>query len=364
VVTIPIGQRFPVNAGFEYVWEPFEHLRYGLPVDHLSVDDRNASRYRSSMVFDCPSFPPPSQSYGPNCAFSAGPGCWPSSAQHLQVPTSCYDANGNGDVNDRFLSPEPVHGLRDVYLEHEGGLFHYCDGSFITNPGCEASDWQVKSDRTYFYDSPGSFYVETTRSDFDGYSRYRTTTSSSNSPGSVDHEVKVSYRPAVGPQAWLLGLSDGMTVTENRQTSQETYTFDRTTGFLVTKTTHRSGGNLVATFTPDAFGNVETETYSGGDPGQAGYLVENAYENGTLSESQYQRGGRTILRTVDADIDAGTGLPAASRDESGLETAYTFDASGRLTAVTPQGPLAEAATIYTYTNADLTRTQQDQRVVY
>jgi YD repeat-containing protein len=67
---------------------------------------------------------------------------------------------------------------------------------------------------------------------------------------------------------------------------------------------------------------------------------------------------------VDADIDAGTGLPAASRDESGLETAYTFDASGRLTAVTPQGPLAEAATIYTYTNADLTRTQQDQRVVY
>jgi RHS repeat-associated protein len=306
------------------------------------------------MVFDCPTYPPQSQSYGPNCAFSTDPSCWPSSAQHLQVATSCYEG-------DRFSTPEAVHGLRDSYLEHEPGLLHYCDGNFTTSPGCETGNWQVKSDLTYFYDSPGSFYVETTRSDPDGYGHYKTTTSSSNSPGSVDHKVHVSYRPAVGPQTWLLGLSDGMTVTENGQTSQETYTFDRATGFLVKKTTQRAGGNLVATFTPDAFGNVETETYSGGDPGHPAYAVENVYEHGTLSLSQYVRSGRTILRTVDADIDKNTGLPKLSRDESGLETTYSFDAQGRLTHWIPTGALAEAPTTYTYTKADPNRSPADKR---
>lgn len=340
---------------------PGETFRYGLPVDHLSsdvglaLDEENPNRFRSSMVFDCPSSQPSTESYGPNCAVSDSAGCWPAEAWHLRIPTSCYDANKDGDANDRFLFADEVRGLRDVYLEHEAGGAHYCDGNLTTNPDCDLANWRIKTDRTYFYDSPGNHWVKTERSGFDGYGGYRTTVSSSNSPDSRRRTTFVDYQPEVTPDVWLLGLVDERKVTEDGQTSRETYAHDPMRDyFLESRTTHRSDGNLVATFENDGFGNVETETYSGGDSGQRGYTIKNQFSSGTLSHSRHVDGTRTVLQTVDADIDLNTGLPWKSRDASGLETVYTFDAMGRLTDLEQQGTLAEAATGYVYTPADPT----------
>ncbi len=329
--------------------EPYEHTRYGLPIDHLTPDPANPGHFRSSMVFDCPGFPAPTVGYGPD---------WPSEALHLRIPTSCYDADGDGGTQDRFWFPEDVRGLRDRYMEHHAGAVHYCDDDFTTNPGCETADWRVRANVTYFYDSKGDYHVKTERNDFDGYGHYRSTTTSSNSPGSMIRTVFTDFQPEVTAQRWLLGLFDERSVSETdplsdrEQTARETYSFDRSTGFLDHKTTHRSGGNLLANFTPDGFGNVRTETYTGGDPGTGSYTIHNKHDSGTLALSEYRQGGDTILRTVDAEIDPSTGLPTASRDETGLETEYGFDAMGRLTSMAQQGLLAEAATIYTYRTAD------------
>ncbi len=321
---------------------PYESRQYGLPIDHLKPDPRNGQRYRSTMVFDCPSYPAPTDGYPE----------WSMDDAYLEIPTSCYDANPDIAGAQRFVLPSDVHGLRDTYLEHEAGQIYYCDNDFTTSPECETANWRVKSDATHFYDTPADYYVETDRSDFDGYSHYRTTVTSSNSPGSVTHTTFVDYQPSIGATTWLLGLFDEMRVTEPSGTSTETYSFDPTTGFLDRRTTQRAAGNLIADFTPDAQGNVQTETYSGGDTGTDDYLVQNTFHYGTLSTSEYTDNGATLLRTVDADIDQNTGLPSASRDASGLETRYSFDGLGRLTGIAQQGALAEAPTSYTYLEAN------------
>ena len=325
--------------------EPHEHTRYGLPIDHLTKDQRNAQRFRSAMVFDCPSYPAPSEGYPE----------WSDDDRYLEIPTSCYDANPDPTVPgaQRFVLPADVHGLRDTYLEYDHGQVNYCDGNPTTNPECDTAHWREKSNITYFYDTPAHYYVATDRSDFDGFGHYRTTVTRSNSPKSVQHTTFVDYQPSITATTWLLGLFDEMKVTEPGGTSRELYSFDQDTGFLDRKTTLRAAGNLVADFLPDDQGNVETEIYSGGDPGGAGYIVENEFSYGTLSKSEYQESGTTLLRTVDADIDPNTGLPSASRDTSGLETTYSFDLLGRLTGIAQQGSFAEAPTSYTFQEADL-----------
>lgn len=307
---------------------------YGLPRDQASADSRNSNRFRSSMVFDCAA---PDEVLADGwvdiCNAEDETGCWQPDQAHLWVPPACNDGVA-------FNFPEDVQGLRDSYLEHEAGGVNGTDNR------------RVRSENVYFYDSEDNYHVETLRSDFDGFGHYRTTTTRSNSPRSVERTVEVAYRSEVTDDLWLLELFDKRTVTEDsggtKRTSEESFEFDRTTGFLEKKTTHRSGGNLVSTFTDDGSGNVATESYTIGDFGAPDYVIENEYDNGTLSSSQYVRDNRTILRTVDATIDASTGLPSASRDASGLETKFTFDALGRLTRTAQQGTLAEAATDYTY----------------
>lgn len=347
-VSQPVGG----SLGVTDPWEPDEVYRYGLPLDHLQEHTSFPNHYRSSMVFDCPAFSYESLSY---------PADWPDTAQHLRIPSSCYDADGDGEpTNDTFLTPADVHGLRDRYAEYEAGDDVYCDGDEITNPRtCDLTQWRPASTVTVFHDHPDAYYVKETKSGYDGYGHYRTTVTSSNAPQSPTRTDFVNYNPTLGQNPdlvtpWLLTTFTERSVSESGQTSRVEYSFDSATGFLEAKTTVRSGGNLTATFTPDPSGNgnVQKETYTGGDPGRASYVIENAYQGGTLSRSEYTRGGRTILRTVDADIDADTGLPAASRDPAGLETLYTFDALGRLTFEAQQGSLAEAETSYTYTKAD------------
>lgn len=307
---------------------------YGLPRDQASADSRNANRFRSSMVFDCAA---PDEVLADGwvdiCTAEDETGCWQPDEAHLWVPPACNDGVP-------FNFPEDVQGLRDHYLEHEADGVNGTDNR------------RVRSENVYFNDSQHNYHVETLRSDFDGFGHYRTTTTRSNSPDSVARTTRVNYLPEVTSDRWLLELFDERTVTEGSRSSEEDYLFDRTTGFLETKTTHRSGGNLVATFTDDGSGNVATESYTLGASVTPDYVIENEYQNGTLSSSEYVRDGRTILRTVDADVDASTGLPSASRDASGLETRFTFDASGRLTRTAQQGTLAEAATDYVYTVAN------------
>lgn len=324
--------------------EQYEHTRYGLPIDHLKKDKRNGQRFRSTMVFDCPSYPAPTDGYPE----------WSSDDLYLEIPTSCYDTDPKTAGAQRFVLPNDVHGLRDIYLEYDHGQVNYCDGNPSTNPSCDTSHWREKSNITYFYDTPANYRVETTRSDFDGYGHYRETVTRSNSFASVDHTTFVDYQPSITPTTWLLGLFDEMTVTEPGGTSAETYSFDATTGFLDQKTTLRADGTMTADFTPDDAGNVQTETYSGGDSGQfSSYSVRNEFSYGTLSKSEYQENNATLLRTVDADIDQNTGLPSASRDTSGLETHYTFDLLGRLTGIAQVGLLAESPTTYQYQEANV-----------
>ena len=110
-------------------------------------------------------------------------------------------------------------------------------------------------------------------------------------------------------------------------------------------------------------GNVTTETYEGGDGGVA--ATDSAFHYGTGASSatftvvhhQHTYNGNKavtglysyydghLFHTSDFSIDPPSGTISSSRDDSGLQTTYTFDVLGRLHVVTTPGGLA---TTYTY----------------
>jgi YD repeat-containing protein len=120
-------------------------------------------------------------------------------------------------------------------------------------------------------------------------------------------------------------------------------------------------------------GNVTTEAYEGGDGGAVGTSTSTPFPYSSVSNGSsasnsltpgftiihhkhiYNGAGAVIqlysyydrhaFRTSDFTIDAPSGMISSSRDASGRQTNYAFDALGRLSVLTPPGGLI---TTYTY----------------
>jgi YD repeat-containing protein len=294
-------------------------------------------------------------------------------------PVTSFSSKKSGT---RFLSTEeyqyeclPACGQvlkRRSYLLYEG-----------LNPGPDSP--RVIGSRTVFLDDGGK-YVDTDSSDYDGYGHLRTSTTSSDVTGTVSRTVTTGYNPlstADGTTAgqpglligrnspWILDTYDRMTTEQGTAKSVVDACFD-STGFLEGRRTYKNTGTTIVPSTNDVvttytkrttgpnFGFVADEHWFGGDfhplqdnysdlcsvPGSTqDYEMYYTYDSGVLKTSKYS--GMNWL-AADRDIDSHTGLVSKSRDSSGVETALTYDTSGRLQTVNPAG---RAWTEYTYNKA-------------
>ncbi len=82
----------------------------------------------------------------------------------------------------------------------------------------------------------------------------------------------------------------------------------------------------------------------------AQYRLRRSFSNGVLAREEYlDAGGQPVPGPrVDRDIDPRTGLVAVERTAAGLATAFTYDASGRLTWSKPSAEHRGAWTQYVY----------------
>jgi YD repeat-containing protein len=290
------------------------------------------------------------------------------------------------------------HLLTYSYLSYEGfSVAGYFDGA------------RVDSEKV-FYRNPVDFSLissTTDSTDFDGYGHYRTVTTSGSgfvSGTSNTRTVTTNYNKpdaATGgtlfdtgtlgtsnvnaissSSPWLLNMYSSITASEGASVHKSLFSFNTSNGFLErTRTLVASAldsngeippgpHDLVGRYTPDAAGNVQLEESFGGDLAAIDtsplaamslsnrqYAQFHLYSFGNLSKTSYidplcslspQTSCPSVLTVVDNAIDYRTGLPAVSRDVSGLSTAFQYDTSGRLTSVAPPGM---AQTSYTYTNA-------------
>ena len=253
---------------------------------------------------------------------------------------------------------------------------------------------RVESERTVYEDSS---YVDTDRSEFDGFGHFRkevvsgtgteTRTSYTNfNPGTN----ATGYRGGVyafGPtDRWLLGTYTYQQVTQGSSTLKSVSCFDRSTGFLKSVRTLKnnvaaagpvplSADDVLSVFTPDTTGNVLKEQYYGGDPsdmangGSGGnlptsgepctqplppsptYEIRNLFANGNLATSRhFDPRTSTLLpfKSIDRIVHS-SGSVIADIDTTGVvRTDYLYDAAGRLSKIVPAG---EAPTTHSFTNA-------------
>ncbi len=227
---------------------------------------------------------------------------------------------------------------------------------------------RVTSRRTVYHDD-GDRFAETASSDFDGLGHYRVTTTGGNFDAgntrtettgfnpdrgtyTVDQDTNTStgtFTPPSTGASWILNTFDRQTVTEGG-TAVATACFD-VDGFLTRRRTFagttEGADDVIAVFAPDADGNVTSERTYGGDlqtvatgpdlcavalPSAPAYEVEHQYASGVRRQSRYLDGSVPMpFKSLDLDIDPGTGLVATSRDTSGIETVFLYDTEGRLT---------------------------------
>lgn len=284
------------------------------------------------------------------------------------------------DSGGRFLSSK-------FYAGHSGGS---CTGSPIRttfvqfahdpfpNLGGNPSNWyntnrRLKATRTKFHDA-GDRYVDTELSGYDGVGHYRTTTTTSNIGFTNDRIVTTNFNPGRSPwtpwpvgDPWILGTFNWTRAEEpgaiGGSTAKVEYQFNTNTGALTCQRvlksgTSRSGADIVTQYKRNGAGNVWQMRMRGGDGAGLSTGTLCAGSDGAGANFQYTAGVRDKVRpigdngallgyfTYDADIDPGTGWVMATRDPSGLQTSYSYDALGRVTQVTPQEG-ASSSTTYT-----------------
>jgi RHS repeat-associated protein len=245
-----------------------------------------------------------------------------------------------------------------------------------------------KSSRTQYHDD-GNRFADLTRSDFDGLGHHRTETTGGNFPAGNVRTTTVAFNPARGTysidpvtnqpgaahsfsmwpstQPWVLETFESRRTDEAGTTASTIYCFDAGTGFLLRQRTLKDPGtqaddnDVLAVYTPDAAGNVQTERFFGGDtqgidtvntcgmslPAPR-YQIDHTYQFGTRATSQHA--GANFF-SLEQTIDSRTGLPSQSKDVSGLATDYEYDTMGRLTWVKPAAGNNDGWTEYFYTRA-------------
>jgi YD repeat-containing protein len=294
-------------------------------------------------------------------------------------PMTSFSSKKNGT---RFLSSEeyqkecPTASTCTQVLKRRSYVLY--DGLALGSNGPP----RVIGSRTVFHDD-GDKYVDTDSTDYDGYGHLRTTVTSSTFETNPSRTVTTRYNPlstANGRTAtadglligrnspWILDTYDRATTEQGTDVSVVDACFDAT-GFLSGRRTYKNTGTTITPSANDVvttyskrttgpnFGFVADEHWFGGDlhrlpdnysdlcsvpASTQDYGMEYTYASGVLKTSKYS--GMNWL-AADRDIDSHTGLVSKSRDSSGVETALTYDTSGRLKTVTPAG---RAWTEYTY----------------
>ena len=349
----------------------FKGQEYGLPINRLEPD-ATGTRFLSSRTYDCD----PDDPTDPR--LDSITGCLPVRSTYLrydweqpcqQQDLLCQDSNRRV-ASRRTLYEDDANHI-DVDSSSFDGLGHYRTvevSSSITSAGHRTLTTHYNPGRTLELDD--NMVIQ------DGYSML-----SAASPwvlGTYTHQDRVeALQEARSPDSEEPPGTDEPTIVIGRVETA----FDPNTGFLecqrrLTVGTERRDSDVLEVFVPDGDGNVVLEKSYGGDgqglatgqrcdlvnlPAAPEYQWRHEYTDGVRSKTVVQKccdtdpgsdtdidTGQDFLTVVDYAVDTNTGLPSVSRDPSGLQTAYTFDALGRPTAVVPPDA---AATVYTYTNA-------------
>lgn len=292
---------------------------------------------------------------------------------------------GTTDGAGRYLSQEVYDGTaatgvkkRSVYLRYERDKlppFPPLIADF------SASDWydsnrRVASERTIYHDDGGRF-GEVTHSLFDGVGHYRRSLTSGSFDSGNARTAHTDYNPGRGvyaialatnsnaaghtytawpaPTPWVLGTSTESWQSEGTATAKQQTCFDAATGFLL-RTRALAGASpaandLVTVYTADGAGNLASERHYGGDVQALGtgalcslalpaeqYRVDHTTSAGVRATSRWVQasGAAMPFYSLQATIDAATGLPSSSWDVSGIRTDYEYDPMGRLTWAKPE----------------------------
>jgi hypothetical protein len=256
--------------------------------------------------------------------------------------------------------------LRSVYVAYDGDIEH--------QPRLRAEYTKFGDDPEAPVAAPGNatnHFTDWGLDDYDGYGNYRTRVETSSfGPKRVtftDYYKNADGFPETSASPWIL----------NRFKTQEVRggdgsVFSKTNvcfgalGQLLGKRwlagTGESTSDLVVRYGHDDAGNTISEAWYGGDrtplpssdidlctfTAPAESTLTHTYTAGVLATTRHS--GLSYF-SVDATIDAATGLVRSSRDSAGVETRYFYDASRRLTLVQPDH---RAETKYCYRNASAT----------
>ena len=277
-------------------------------------------------------------------------------------------ANPDGSSPGRFLSTETFDAagtlLRSTYARYEGD-----DNLLYTG------EWNQRlvSERTIFHDDTGCVGGMCTKytdySSFDGLGHFRYAVTSGNYRTAADTRTTYTafntgngthdsgsypglnnFHPVPVTSPWVLHLYPEQTVTEGSATTKTQFCWDVNTGFLLRKRilsgTAPGANDLLTVYTPDVKGNLLREERFGGDVQALGttalcslalpanqFRIDHTYQYGQLKTSQhYDAAGAPLsFKSVDRDIDLGSGFVITSRDSAGLATTYEYDTQGRPT---------------------------------
>lgn len=239
------------------------------------------------------------------------------------------------------------------------------------------SNPRVKGELTVFETDDGcggKCMMDVDRTDYDGYGRFRKSTTTSNF--GPTRTVFTNYTPRT--DTWILGVYDSSWTEESGFATNQSFTFD-TNGFLAMKRTYHATAataseivaderkDLLEVFCRDARGFLSTEKFFGGD-GTTAALPASDFCGTPTRATEYQidhtysfdppitgapikhtaRYAGTPFNITDEDFHASTGFVTVSRDSTGLSTQYDYDLLGRLTEFRPPGI---AWALYEYSNA-------------
>jgi YD repeat-containing protein len=296
------------------------------------------------------------------------------------LPFTRYAAGGAAaPYTDRFLSTEvrtgidlatfpnqPINGpfpaghlLRATYVGYGADP----DAASVTIHAEGRVDKNRREARrtTLFVDDTGCAGVchnDSNALDFDSWGHYRLNTASSNFPNDQPQAAFTNYPAQLdGSNAWILNtyaeqcsskLSDNSAVPTAPIAGCSALadplitksTFDRTTGFLTSKRvlvgSADGATDVNVAYDRDAYGNITSETYTGGDALPTGEPATFRLDHALTYDGHVVLSKKTTYAGVNAPVadevyDRWTGLLALSRDSSGRATSFTYDASSRLT---------------------------------
>jgi len=295
------------------------------------------------------------------------------------------------DDHSRYLSTRVYDAsgriLRSTYVVYDSD-----DPDFANRPkDLESKRPRVSATRTVYDDDtscggqPCYVDVENVKSTYDGFGHYRDTITTTNfgprqetvrdynsSPSPTDRLGMRGGVFAIGiDQPWIINRfsqeTRSQTTTDGTQTAYKQFCFDANTGSLLRTRTMAgatvSGADLVTAIEYDTHGNVQRESYYGGDAAAAPtdfcgfdptqttpqYAIGHEAPAGIETRSYYLTPGTSdkLLSTYDADLYPG-GPPKDSRDAAGLVTHYDYTSMWRIHEIHPPG---SAWTEYVYQKA-------------